>query len=434
VQECHSTLLDLDISAMNIFKNLQAILNEDVKYTKFNIHFASWSGVIGHPLYWVCWTYYFNESDNPWLRFSAALLCLGSAFHDKWPTKLQRFFPFYWVLVMTYSLPFLFTYTILANNFELIWLLSHFGMLFYLILLMPSVAWFFIMLISGSVLGITAHWLIAKDINLVNLPLSYIPIFIFILFTCLGFLRASRQSIMNAILERQKSHHLKSLAGSIAHEMRNPLSQIYGSLHMLERQLPQLNNNEYTKIVHKVIQSSFQLIDLTMDAINEKPINKENFKIISAQQLMTDVLQEYAYADVEQKHKVSVRGGDFGFLADPVLVKYVLFNLIGNALYYVKVLPDAEIVISVLPNTRQIEVRDTGPGIAPEAIPKLFDSFYTSGKQAGTGLGLAYCKRTMKALGGNIYCRSELGKYTAFVLTFPKVSKEFKSIFGTQVV
>jgi len=99
-----------------------------------------------------------------------------------------------------------------------------------------------------------------------------------------------------------------------------------------------------------------------------------------------------------------------------------------------RVTPNTKIVITVLANTRQIVVRDTGPGIAPDAIPKLFDSFYTSGKQGGTGLGLAYCKRTMKALGGDIQCRSELGKYTAFVLFFPKVSKELNSILGAQAV
>ena len=125
--------------------------------------------------------------------------------------------------------------------------------------------------------------------------------------------------------------------------------------------------------------------------------------------------------DNEQKDKVSYKGDDFKLHADPVMLKYVLYNLIGNALYYVKTLPDAEIVISLLPDTNQIEVRDTGQGIEPEALPKLFDSFYTSGKQGGTGLGLSYCKRTMQALGGDIHCESELGEYTAFILSFPKV-------------
>jgi signal transduction histidine kinase len=112
-------------------------------------------------------------------------------------------------------------------------------------------------------------------------------------------------------------------------------------------------------------------------------------------------------------------GSDFQILVDPVLVKYILYNLIGNALYYVQHMPKAEIVISTFLVTRQIQVRDTGPGIAPENLSKLFDSFYTSGKSGGTGLGLAYCKRTMQALDGDIYCESEMGKHTAFRLSFP---------------
>jgi len=57
--------------------------------------------------------------------------------------------------------------------------------------------------------------------------------------------------------------------------------------------------------------------------------------------------------------------------------------------------------------------------IAPERIATLFDTFSTSGKAGGTGLGLAFCKRVMAAFGGTIQCHSELGAYTGFVLSFP---------------
>lgn len=164
-----------------------------------------------------------------------------------------------------------------------------------------------------------------------------------------------------------------------------------------------------------------------MDAIAEKPIDTTSFKLLSALDLARESVADFAYREAEHANRVSVAGGDFKFMGDPVMVKYVLYNLITNALYYVKVLPDAEIIIAVMPDTNgvnQIEVRDTGPGIAPDAIPKLFDSFYTSDKQGGTGLGLSYCKRTMTALGGDICCESELGKYTAFTLSFPMVSTD----------
>jgi signal transduction histidine kinase len=228
----------------------------------------------------------------------------------------------------------------------------------------------------------------------------------------------------NAIRHEEKLKYLKSLAGSIAHEMRNPLSQIHGAIHLLKNHNRSNNDefHEYYEDVIDVINNSHQIIDITMDAINEKPVNKQKFQLVSALDACHEAVSSYAYKDAELSNKVSVVGSDFQVLVDPVLVKYILYNLIGNALYYVQHMPKAEIVISTFAATRQIQVRDTGPGIAPENLSKLFDSFYTSGKSGGTGLGLAYCKRTMQALDGDIYCESELGKHTAFRLSFPDLA------------
>ena len=234
---------------------------------------------------------------------------------------------------------------------------------------------------------------------------------------------------------------LSSLAGSIAHEMRNPLAQIHGNLYLIEelqKQAPYLYSAKPTIAKHiknaqRVIQSGLQVIDITMDAIADNPVNTDNFQLLSAQALVEEAVTDYAYEEAEHASLVSVSGEDFKLIAEPVMVKYVLYNLIQNALWYVKTLPDAKIVITLKPTNNglnQIEVRDTGPGIAPEALAKLFDSFYTSGKQGGTGLGLSYCKRTMTALGGDISCESELDQYTAFTLCFPLVSAQQQVAFA----
>jgi signal transduction histidine kinase len=212
--------------------------------------------------------------------------------------------------------------------------------------------------------------------------------------------------------------------------MRNPLSQIYGAIHLLKNHKRPNNDefHEYYEDLIDVIKNSHQIIDITMDAINDKPIKKEDFKIISALDICHEAVSSYAYKDADLRSKVSVVGSDFQILVDPVLVKYILYNLIGNALYYVQHMPKAEIVISIFAATRQIQVRDTGPGIAAENLSKLFDGFYTSGKSGGTGLGLAYCKRTMQALDGHIHCISELGKFTCFILTFPDQSPSLQVV------
>ena len=222
--------------------------------------------------------------------------------------------------------------------------------------------------------------------------------------------------------EKQRTESIKSLAGSIAHELCNPLFQIHGSLSLLEQQVPSLNNNAQLEETYRLINGALQVADITLDAVLEKPIDRDSFKLLCAKDMVVQAVMDYAYRDRAQVQKVSVKGEGFKLMAEPVVVKHMLYNLLQNALYAIKTLPDGEIVISLMANVNgvnQIEVRDTGPGIAAEIIPRLFDSFYTLGKQGGTGLGLPYCKRSMHALGGDIDCHSELGRYTAFVLSFP---------------
>jgi signal transduction histidine kinase len=223
---------------------------------------------------------------------------------------------------------------------------------------------------------------------------------------------------------------LSSLAGSIAHEMRSPLWQVQGNLNYVCQNFTELNNTalSFLNDASRAITNGLKIIDMTMDSIKQKPINKNSFELFSALDICNEAVSDYAYKEAKYRDKVSVSGADFQILADPVLVKYILYNLIGNALYYVQHTPNATIVISIFAATRQIQVRDTGPGIPSENISKLFDSFFTSGKEGGTGLGLAYCKRTMKALDGDIYCESELGEYTAFRLSFPDVAVQTQKI------
>jgi CheY-like chemotaxis protein len=132
-------------------------------------------------------------------------------------------------------------------------------------------------------------------------------------------------------------------------------------------------------------------------------------------------VQEFAYENVEQRSRVEVRvGSDFIFRGDETACVLILFNLLKNALYYLPLHPDASITVSVdaAPQHR-IVVRDTGPGIAPERVSQLFEEFHSFGKSEGTGLGLAFSRRAMRAFGGDIRCDSELGKYTEFTMTFP---------------
>ena len=68
--------------------------------------------------------------------------------------------------------------------------------------------------------------------------------------------------------------------------------------------------------------------------------------------------------------------------------------------------------------TFQVVIEDTGPGIAPEQIERVFEPYHTT-KEKGTGLGLAIVKHNTELYGGTVKIESELGKYTRFNLVFP---------------
>jgi signal transduction histidine kinase len=75
----------------------------------------------------------------------------------------------------------------------------------------------------------------------------------------------------------------------------------------------------------------------------------------------------------------------------------------------------------------QLIFTDTAKGISKDLLPTIFDIFVTQDQtHKGAGLGLAFCKMVMQAYGGKITCKSQKGKYTTFILSFPKeVSNEY---------
>jgi signal transduction histidine kinase len=123
-----------------------------------------------------------------------------------------------------------------------------------------------------------------------------------------------------------------------------------------------------------------------------------------------------------ERGRVRLEGADFDVRGSEVLVTYVLYNLLKNALHAIASARKGEIVIRTLPGDARnlLLVRDTGSGIPPQVLPQIFEEFY-SGKGAGrgTGMGLPFCRRVMRAFGGAISCRSELGEFTEMELSFP---------------
>jgi len=108
-------------------------------------------------------------------------------------------------------------------------------------------------------------------------------------------------------------------------------------------------------------------------------------------------------------------------------MEHLLSNLVNNAIKYTN--PGGKVTVSFREERDRVigVVADTGIGIAPEEIPRIFDEFYRAesakGKAPGTGLGLSIVKRVVGLYGGDIHVESEVGKGSRFIFSFPALGQ-----------
>lgn len=251
-----------------------------------------------------------------------------------------------------------------------------------------------------------------------------------------------------AALIRQQTVAMHSLAGGIAHEMRNPLGQIHHFMNNIRKSIrtaqpgeipPHLEATLHSAIdgTEKAINRSLQVIDSTLDSIHNRGIDPATFEFLSARGCVEKAVQEYSFESHRDRRKISLDiRKDFLFFGNEALYIHTLFNLIKNALHSLNSYPAGNILIQVQPGDEHnyITVQDDGPGISASNAQHLFNDFFTMGKKGGSGLGLAYCKRVMRAFGGDIKCESVQGSYTRFTMSFPQVSSKKYSHYLSELL
>jgi len=215
---------------------------------------------------------------------------------------------------------------------------------------------------------------------------------------------------LNSNLDQIKN--LKSLAGSIAHETRNSLSAIKGCCELIKSNLDEAV--EYLDLISISSSRGLLIIDMILQNIRDEEIDKTKFLNLSIASIAESTIKEYAFEGKEQKELVNIDlENDFIFKGDETLMIFVLFNLLKNSLYY-----KAKVNIWIDSDQKCLYFKDNGVGIPSDKLESIFDSFFTSNKKGGTGLGLPFCKRVMLAFGGDISCVSKEGEGVEFCLKF----------------
>lgn len=435
---------------------LKEYLSEGTLVSRSNTLVAGLLGSLAHFSFYFVFKYGFHlPYENVWLRMSATLMCISVMFMHRLPSSFRPFFPFYWHLFLIFVLPFIFTVNLIMNNFHELWLYWEIFMMFVLMMFVPNWLIFTIDFTLG-ILGAVVFYLLSPPHVPLN-PTFNIPLYsIVMVFSIIaGYIFSFSNWKTLKELERQKAEEkqraLEALAGSIAHEMRNPLSQIQHNLdeihtqitHSLSEynsaQLPETFTERLNKRISKAqmaVNRGLHVITMTLGNFRNTDVLKNELTCLSAASVTRKAIEEYGYASEEEKMMVTFEPEeDFIFLGEEDNFTLVLYNLLVNALQFLHSVPDGQIVIRLKKGktVNTLFFKDNGPGISPKILPRIFDPFFTVGKKDGTGLGLAFCKRVMNSFNGDITCRSELGKYTEFTLTFPVVAPEVINHYESQL-
>jgi len=231
----------------------------------------------------------------------------------------------------------------------------------------------------------------------------------------------------------QEANRLKSeFLASMSHELRTPLNAIIGfSEFLVDETAGPINARQHECLDH-VLTSGRHLLRLIGDVLDLAKIEAGKLESYPVEFRLRDELDEVcsiASALAQEKH-ISVR-----LEFDPALdlvtldaqkLKQVLFNLLANAVKFTNPGGSIELRARAL-NAEQLElcVRDSGVGIRPEDLPKLFQEFHQlesgAGRHEGTGLGLVLAKRLVENQHGRITVESTLGRGSVFSVVLPRV-------------
>ena len=227
------------------------------------------------------------------------------------------------------------------------------------------------------------------------------------------------------LLQSEKLAAMGRLTSQIAHELNNPLFGIMNTLELMKTEISP--DNKRRRLLDMSLSEIERLADMLKKMLSfSKPDQDKRIEIdinVIIDELM--MLYEKRFRENSIKLSMDLVENPGVILASRDQLRQVFINMFSNAMY---AMPDGgslDISTEVVSGKLFIIIQDTGTGIKPENMKKIFDSFFTTKKESvqGVGLGLSVCYGFIKDHGGDIIVESEEGQWTKFVIMLPIAGK-----------
>jgi signal transduction histidine kinase len=414
----------------NFLKTLNSYIEESFNNNENNFFTLGWLFLVGFLGF-----YFFNIAvpveektlyESVSMRAIIGFFGISLILYKYWSPYCKTISQYYWILGLTFALPFFFTFMLLMNQSATMWYVNE---IVGILVLTLFVNWplFFMCTSIGICSSLLAYYFNTGSIiilpNMISVIPSYIGSLIFFV-----LLMDNKNKI-----DKAKMVMVRALSYIIAHELRPPLATIKNCHYILNEDIEENYGTESSKNALRSIENTIYNTNLFIDILCKKTQNLNNkyfenieHSIISAKEVIEESIKNYPNT---YKDKITIEN----YIKDSCIIKsdyamltHIIYNLLDNSIFALKQKrKGGNILINSESNNKYIFItfRDNGLGIPKNKIKKIFECFYTD-KRNGTGLGLYFCKTAMEAMDGNISCKSVEGEYTEFTLKFPKVSSK----------
>ncbi len=210
--------------------------------------------------------------------------------------------------------------------------------------------------------------------------------------------------------------------GTISHEFKTPISSIKMSLQLLENGQIGVVNEEQQNLLHSIREDADRLLKITGELLNISQVETGNIQLTvmpsDAKAIFTRAMEANRVTADQKKIRLELNCAEHMplVLADSDKTTWVLTNLISNAIRYSYDNSIVFLLIRPFEDLVEFAVKDTGQGIPPQYVQKVFDRYFRvpGSISEGTGLGLAISKEFIEAQGGSISVESDFGAGSTF--------------------
>lgn len=409
--------------------NLRDLYQEGAQLPLSRMQMIGWFGFICMPLFYFVWH---DLAPQPYeslgLRLFSLVFSVPLVLSPWLPQSFRIAYPvLFWGLV-TYCLPFFFTFMLLANRGSEGWVQSCISGVF-LFFFLGHWRYMLQLTIFGIAVGVLAYVVFGAGVFTLSPEfMRGLPVIIF------SLVAAGLFNVWNSRDTHRRLTAVWAASSTVAHELRTPLLSLkFSAETILDSTIPVLapaapaeGTKQLDASIHRIISEVDQMlvnIDLLLANARtpEGPLKMEAIESIRA--LVDRTINAFPFASAKDRRMVSVEAGgaDFPIHGNAQMLQLVFYNLLKNAIKSVKSKGNPRTIeVKIDEREHAVVFRDSGVGIPPQVIGRIFEQFYSYPEGSGTGIGLSFCRQIMAAMGGQIRVESRPGEGASFFLKFDK--------------